>query len=157
MWSAEDVLGKVARPGPRVVVLDEGGNWKGCGTAWKLAEDGHQVTLVTPDPLVGKELQRTAVDFPLRQRLARLGVRFVCESAITNWTEEAARVVSLLTGEEHTVIANDVVMSTPNRAEDRLANALKADALDFFMIGDAAAPRQAPWAFHDGREAGLAL
>ena len=59
VFSAEDVMARRARPGKRVLVLDEGGNWKGCGTAWKLAEDGHEVTLVTPDPLVGKELQRT--------------------------------------------------------------------------------------------------
>jgi glycine/D-amino acid oxidase-like deaminating enzyme len=53
-------MARRGRPGKRVLIVDEGGNWKGCGTAWKLAEDGHQVTLVTPDPLVGKELQRTA-------------------------------------------------------------------------------------------------
>ena len=39
---------RAARPGPRVLVLDEGGNWRGCGTAWHLAEAGHAVTLVTP-------------------------------------------------------------------------------------------------------------
>ena len=42
-----------------------------------LAEDGYEVTLVTPDPLVGKELQRTNADYPLRQRLAKLGVNFI--------------------------------------------------------------------------------
>ena len=62
VFSAEDVMARRARLGKRVLLLDEGGNWKGCGTAWKLAEDGHEVTLITPDPLVGKELQRTAAD-----------------------------------------------------------------------------------------------
>ena len=100
VWSAEEVMARAARPGPRVVVLDEGGNWRGCGTAWKLAEDGHRVTLVTPDAMVGKELQRTAADYPLRQRLARLGVRFVCESVITCWGAEGATVKSLLDDEE---------------------------------------------------------
>src|SRR5690606_35406373 len=69
--SAEAVMAGEARPGKRVILLDEGGNWKGCGTAWKLAEDGHEVTLVTPDPLVGKELQRTTADFPLRRALTK--------------------------------------------------------------------------------------
>ena len=72
-FSAEDVMARRARLGKRVLILDEGGNWKGCGTALKMAEEGHQVVLITPDPLVGKELQRTAADYPLRQKLAQLG------------------------------------------------------------------------------------
>ena len=70
-FSAEDVMARRARLGKRVLILDEGGNWKGCGTALKMAEEGHQVVLITPDPLVGKELQRTAADYPLRQKLAQ--------------------------------------------------------------------------------------
>ena len=81
-----------------VLVLDDGGNWKGCGTAWKLAEDRHEVTLVTPDALVGKELQRMAVDAPLRRALVRLGVRFMTESAVVNWDGKRARIESLLGG-----------------------------------------------------------
>ena len=64
---------RLARLGKRVMILDEGGNWKGCGTALKMVKDGHQVVLITPDPLVGKELQRTAADYPLRQKLAQVG------------------------------------------------------------------------------------
>jgi 2,4-dienoyl-CoA reductase-like NADH-dependent reductase (Old Yellow Enzyme family)/thioredoxin reductase len=157
VWASEEILGRAARPGPTVIVLDEGGNWRGCGTAWKLAEDGHQVTLVTPDPLVGKELQRTAADYPLRQRLATLGVTFICESVITEWTDNGARVQSLLDGSEQLIPADDLVMATPNRAEDTLARALADDDLNVHLIGDAAAPRQAPYAIHDGRKIGIEL
>jgi len=31
VFSAEDVMARRARPGKRVILLDEGGNWKGCG------------------------------------------------------------------------------------------------------------------------------
>ena len=64
-------MAREVRPGKRIILLDDGGNWKGCGTAWRLAEDGHEVTLVTPDALVGKELQRMAVDAPLRRALVQ--------------------------------------------------------------------------------------
>jgi len=157
VWSAVEVMGKSARLGERVIVFDEGGNWRGCGTAWTLAEAGKQVTLVTPDPMVGKELVRTAADFPLRQRLARLGVRFRVESGIARWTEDGAVVVSLLTGEEELVPADDLVMAVANRAEDSLARELPAGGPPVHVIGDAAAPRQAPYAIHDGRKIGLAL
>ena len=33
VWSPEQVLGREARPGLWVIVLDEGGNWRGAGTA----------------------------------------------------------------------------------------------------------------------------
>ena len=37
-FSAGDVISRRARLGKRVLILDEGGNWKGCGTALKMAE-----------------------------------------------------------------------------------------------------------------------
>ncbi|WP_189990873.1 oxidoreductase [Thalassobaculum fulvum] len=157
VWSAEEVMGRAAGLGDRVVVLDEGGNWRGCGTAWKLAEDGKAVTIVTPDPLVAKELQRTAADFPLRRRLAQLGVRFVCESGILEWTAEGARVVSFLTGEEALVPADDLVTATANRAEDGLARELDGSGFAVHLVGDAAAPRQAAYAIHDGRKIALGI
>lgn len=155
--SAEDVMARQARPGKRVIVLDEGGNWKGCGTAWKLADDGHQVTIITPDPMIGKELQRTAADFPLRQTLARLGVAFVVESAITGWDGSVATVQSFLDGGVTRLEADDLVFATANRAENSLAMELAERNVRFAEIGDGAAPRQAPYAIYDGRKIGLEL
>jgi len=157
VWSVEDVMMNAARLKDRVVVLDEGGNWRGVGTAWKLAEDGHRVTIVTPDALVGKELQRSAADFPARQRLAGLGAVFETESAILEWTPEGARVVSLLTGAEKLVEAGSLVLATTNMADDTLANELAAQGVRFQRIGDCAGPRQAAYAFHEGRKVALAL
>ena len=157
VWSAEDVMGRAARLGRRVVVLDEGGNWRGCGTAWHLAEAGHEVTIVTPDPMVGKELVRTAADYPLRQRLAKLGVAFVCESGVTAWEEDGARIVSFLSGEGRLIAADDLILATPNRAEDGLCRDLDGGEIPVHLIGDAAAPRQAAFAIHDGRAVGLRL
>jgi len=156
-FSAEDVMARRGRPGKRVLIVDEGGNWKGCGTAWKLAEDGHQVTLVTPDPLVGKELQRTAADYPLRQRLRKLGVRFVLESAVTCWTREGAEVLSFLDGSTQLIGADSLVFATTNRAEDTLARELTGSDLQILNIGDSAGPRQAPFVIYEGRRAGLAI
>ena len=157
VWNTEEVLRREARPGQSVIVLDEGGHWKGVGTAWHLAEAGHEVTLVTPDAYVGRELTRTAADGYARARLARLGVRFVTETAIAEWLGNGggARLGSLLDGTETTRPADSLVMATTNRAFDPLSEPL-AD-LSPTLIGDAAAPRYAPYAFHDGRKAALAL
>ena len=155
VFSAEDVMARRARPGKRVILLDEGGNWKGCGTAWKLAEDGHEVTLVTPDPLVGKELQRTAADYPLRQRLAKLGVNFILESAITRWSIEGAEVFCFLDGNTQFIEADSLVFATPNIAEDSLTYDLQGSGLNVLNIGDSAGPRQVPFVIYEGRRTGM--
>ena len=157
VFSAEDVMARRARPDKRVILLDEGGNWKGCGTAWKLAEEGHQVILVTPDPLVGKELQRTAADYPLRQRLAKLGVRFILESAITKWKKEGAEILCFLDGNTQFIEADSLVFATPNIAEDSLTLELQDSGLDVINIGDSAGPRQAPFVIYEGRRTGLEI
>ncbi len=157
VYSAEDVMSRRARLGNRVLLLDEGGNWKGCGTAWKLAEDGHEVTLITPDPLVGKELQRTAADYPLRQRLAKLGVDFILESAITSWNSEGAEVFNFLDGKTQFIPADSLVFATPNIAEDSLSNELLGSGLNVINIGDSAGPRQAPFVIYEGRKTGISI
>lgn len=157
VFSAEDVMSGRARLGKQVLLLDEGGNWKGCGTAWSLAEDGHQVAIITPDPMIGKELQRTAADFPLRKKLVELGVNFLVESVILEWTGNSAKVVSLLSGAETEYAADALVIATTNRAFDELANELNDLDVDFEAVGDGVAPRQAAYAIYEGRRAGLAI
>lgn len=155
--SAEAVMAREARPGKRVIVLDDGGNWKGCGTAWKLAEDGHQVTLVTPDALVGKELQRMAVDAPLRSALANLSVRFMTESAIVHWDGRTAKIASLLTRTDQDIEADTLVFAATNMADNSLSTELDRRGIMHRSIGDCTASRQAAFAIHDGRKAGLSL
>lgn len=155
--SAEAVMAREARPGKRVLLLDDGGNWKGCGTAWRLAEDGHEVTLVTPDALVGKELQRMAADMPLRRALVRLGVRFITESAILHWDGKSARIASLLDGQEQQVEADSLVFAATGFAADDLCIELERRGVAFKAIGDCTAARQAAYAIHDGRRVALAL
>ena len=77
VWSIEDVMGRLAKPGKRVVLIDDTGDWRGGGTAWHLAEQGHQVTIVSGWPMVGYWIQRTAGDGQLRARLAQLGARWL--------------------------------------------------------------------------------
>ena len=157
VWPIEAVMARQARLGKRVLVLDEGGGWRGCGTAWKLAEDGHDVTILTPDPMIGKELQRTAADAPLRRMLAKLGVKWRLEVSILEWHGNGVTVVDHNTGTRSFVEGDSLVMATTNVAADWLARDLEARDYPATSIGDCAAPRQAPYAFFDGRKAALGL
>ena len=59
VYAVEDVMRRDAKLGQHVLLLDDGGNWRGGGTAWHLAEKGHQVTIVTPDPRIAVYPART--------------------------------------------------------------------------------------------------
>ncbi len=155
VWAPEDVMRREARLGQSVILYDEGGHWRGLGTAWALAEQGHQVTIVTPDPYVGRELARTSADAPLRARLARLGARFLTEHLIAAWHGDAARLRNMLTGTETTLAASALIYSTTNIAFDPFPETFPGKLTQ--RLGDCAAPRLAPYAFHDGRKAALGL
>ena len=157
VFPCEEVFRDQAELGKTVIVIDEGGNWRGTGTAWHLAERGHEVIIVTPDEIVGKELHRTTVDSKVRGALKKLGVRFMPESVVAHWHGDHAEVRSLLDGSSERVGASAIVTATTNSVYNEVELALAETDIKFHVIGDAAAPRQAPYAFHDGRKIGLQL
>ncbi len=155
VWSPEAVLRREARLGDAVVIYDEGSNWRGVGTAWAMAEAGKKVTIVTPEPFVGKEIARTAADGVVRRRLGALGVRMLTESCLVRWHGNGVTVRSFLTGEEEVIPASGLVMATTNRAFDPLPEMIAGKVMH--RIGDCTAPRLAAYAFHEGRKLGLAI
>ncbi len=155
VWSPEAVMRREARLGDAVVIYDEGSNWRGVGTAWTLAERGHQVAIVTPEAFVGKEISRTAADGAARRALARLGARFLTEHCLTRWHGNGVTVRNLLTGAEETLPASGLVMATTNRAFDPWPESFPGKTTH--RIGDCAAPRLAAYAFHEGRKLALSL
>ena len=157
VWSVEEVMGKSARLGKRVLIVDDGGNWRGCGTAWHLAEQGHAVTLLTADPFVGRDLMRTSADWVIRPRLRQLGVSFLTDSVVVEWHGDAATVRDLLTGREARRGFDSLVLATTNVPETELAGSLRADGIACHSIGDCVAPRHAPAATYEGRRIALSI
>jgi len=155
VWSPEAAMRREARFGDTVVLFDEGSNWRGVGTAWALAERGHQVTIVTPQAFVGKEIARTSIDAGTRQKMAKLGVKFLTEHCLTGWHGNGVGVKSLLTGAEEILPASGLVMATTNRSFDPWPEAFSGKATH--RIGDCAAPRLAAYAFYEGRKLALGL
>ena len=155
VWSPEEVMRREARLGDAVIVYDEGSNWRGVGTAWTLAEAGKQVTIVTPEAFVGKEIARTAADGAARRRMAKLGVVFNTEACIARWHGNGATVINLLTGEEEVIAASGLVMATTNRAFDPFPEDFAGKQT--LRIGDCVAPRLAAYAFHEGRKLALSI
>jgi thioredoxin reductase len=157
VFTVEAVMARQSRPGKRVLLLDEGGGWRGCGTAWKLAEDGHLVTMLSPDPFIGKELQRTTADVPLRRTLKTLGVKWLLEVSVLEWHGNGVTLLDHNTGERFFEEGDSLVLATTNAAANWLGDELRSNDRQVVEIGDCAAPRQAPYAFYEGRRAALEL
>jgi 2,4-dienoyl-CoA reductase-like NADH-dependent reductase (Old Yellow Enzyme family)/thioredoxin reductase len=155
--SVEDVMGRAARPGKRVIVLDDIGHWHGAGTAWHLAEHGHEVTVVTRFPMMAWELQRTATDWPLRKRLKTLGVRELGDAAIRHWHGAAADVVDLRDGEVTRIEADTLVVAVVPEAQTWLAEGLADSGIETRSVGDCVAPRLAVMAIYEGRTVAMSL
>jgi NADPH-dependent 2,4-dienoyl-CoA reductase/sulfur reductase-like enzyme len=157
VWSVEDVMRREARLGKRVLLLDDAGNWRGPGTAWHLAEKDHTVTLLTGDAYIGRDLARTAADFPMRSRLKKLGVTFVTDAIILEWHGDAATIRDLSTGAEQRLPFDSLVLATTNTADNALQTDLQAAGLAHHAIGDCLAPRHAAAAIFEGRRLALSL
>ena len=149
--TAEDVMARIARPGRRVIVLDETANWKGGGTALLLAEAGHEVTVVTGAPFVMMEMARTNADIMLRTRFRELGVRMMTETILREWHGDGA-TVQAFGGLAERIAANTLVVAATNVPETGLAEELGAPA-----IGDAVAARNAAMAIYEGRRLAMNL
>ena len=104
-----------------------------------------------------EELERTAVDGPLRGRLKGLGVTFFTESAVAEWHGDAATIRDLLDGSERKLPFDSLILATPNEAGTTLHEATEGSTLEVHSIGDCVAPRQANLAIYEGRKLGLAL
>ena len=157
VYTVEEVLCKQATLGKQVIILDEGGNWRGLGTAMYLLDKGHQLTIVTPDAYVGKELSRTTADLDLRAKLKQGGAIFMVESVISQWHGDGATVTSMLDHTSTRVSSSALVVATTNMAFNELELALAELNHHYHAIGDCVAPRQAPFAFHEGRKLGLSI
>ena len=152
-----DVLEGSAEVGPRVLVLDDLGDWRGLGTAVHLAEGGHEVTLVTSAAVVGGGLFHSAADVPLRSRFASAGGAMRPNTVVLAWDEDAATVRSTLTGAIERLAADTLVIAETPVAETSLAGELAAAKFAFHEVGDCVAPRRASLAFYEGRQLALRL
>ncbi len=107
--------------------------------------------------MIGYWIQRTAGDWELRARLRQLGVDWITEAVVTEWSDAGARVRSYLDGSEQLLAADTLVLATTNVPETMVADELAASGVDVSLVGDALAARLAVHAIYDGRVAGMAI
>ncbi len=142
-------------PGP-VLVWDPVGGPIGISVAETLAGRGCQVTLATPDLVVGHELARSGDMVPANARLHAAGVALAKRSLLRQVGRDRAVLEDRFTAERRVVEAAWVVDAgyrLPNDALWRAAGGRPGVA----RAGDAVAPRTVYEAVLEGRRAALAI
>ena len=156
--TANDVLDGTARPGKRVLLLDDiNGWWPASGTALYLAERGHDVTIVTASDKPAEALDGSHLGPSTRERFAKMGVTVIRSHALTRWTGDTATIQNLYTGETEELAFDSLVLATTNTVDDALARDLADDDIEVHTVGDMVAARTASMAFYEGRTLGMKL
>ena len=135
----------------------------GVGLAELLASGGGKVTVVTPLPIVAPFLDRTFEGTPVRQQLARLGVRWFVDTELAEITSAHCRLRQW--GRDFEIEADEVVLVTARRSRDHLYRELSSDPAALgvegveavYRAGDCVAPRLLADAIFDGHRLGREL
>ena len=140
-------------PDGPVAVWDPIGGPVGVSVAELLVSAGAEVTLITPDLLVGNELARSGDLAPASSRLQAAGVTLVKRAILRGVRAGVVDITDRFTGEEREIKANLVI-----DAGHRLpADALWRERPELARAGDAVAPRTIYEAVLEGRRAAAAL
>jgi hypothetical protein len=156
--TVHDVLDGKVVPGTRVLLLDDiNGWWPATGTALHLAQQRHQVTIVTPAEKAASALDLSHTGETTRERLAKFGVEVVLATAVEKWSGNTATLLNLYTMDREEREFDSLVLALTNTPEDGLTKALADSGMEVHTLGDAVSARTASMAFYEGRKLALAL
>lgn len=144
-------------PDGPVAIWDPIGGPLAVSVAELLAAGGREVSLITPDLIVGTLLSRSGDLAPANTRLAAAGVQFHKRAVLRAVEPDGAVVEDRFTGERSVVKAAAVVDAGARLPDRRLADELEAQGVRPTSAGDAVAPRTIYEAVLEGRRAALAL
>jgi len=144
------VLAGADLPSGPVVVHDPAGGPAGAGVAELLAAAGREVTVVTPDEVVGVRLAEDLA--PANARLLRAGVRRRTEVVLRGVQNGTAVLADRWTGAESRIPCAVLVEAGPVRPGDVPAGGAVTGGI---VAGDAVAPRTVLEAVLEGRRAAV--
>ena len=132
-------------PTGRVILYDDDHFYLGGVLAELLAQNGCDVTLVTPAPLVSYWTQFTLEQSKIQTRLMKLGVKLFPQTLLSDIQPATATLTHSLTGETSILPHEAVVLVTDRISNDSLYYELQPALADgklqsLRLIGDAEAP-----------------
>ncbi len=145
-------------PKGRVVLFDDDHYYMGGVLAELLAQNGCEVTLITPSAFVSDWTANTLEQASIHRRLAGLGVRIVLNTGLASIGAGGVQTSCTYTDARTDLPCDALVIVGARQSEDALYHSLTArsgewaDAgiLSVRLIGDAAAPAPIAWATFAG-------
>jgi len=128
-----------------IIIYDDDHYYMGGVLAELLAEQGCQVTLVTPAPLVSYWSQFTLEQERIQHKLMKLGVKLYSQTVLGEIENDCVRLINTISGNKLELQCDGVVLVSDRISNDSLYYDLKP-ALDegklnsLQVIGDAEAP-----------------
>lgn len=154
---ASDVLGGLRPTGRRVLVVDAADNgWSFVSTIELLLADGHEVTAVTPAPVLAGGIDRASQP-PLWRRLFSAGLEVKTLRTLDRFDGVEAVLRHRFGGSTEVVSMDAVVVEAGVRARTELIRACDGFDVPRFIVGDAAAPRRIIDAIRDGESAARSI
>jgi NADPH-dependent 2,4-dienoyl-CoA reductase/sulfur reductase-like enzyme len=134
------------------VIVDDNGDYTPLGLAEQLADAGHQVTIATPHPAVGRRLgPDSTVDLAwVYPRLVHAGVGIITGVYVQRVETRQAVIADVHDNRRRTIDVDTVILCMLRSADDGLYQDLRASGLDVRRIGDCVAPREVDDALLDG-------
>jgi dimethylamine/trimethylamine dehydrogenase len=145
---SDSLLSKLREQAPalqRVLVYDDDHYYMGGTLAELLAQNGCEVTLMTPAPSISYWTQFTLEQDRILKRLHKLNVTLLENHFIASHTPTTASVTNTITSAESTLACDAIVMVTDRIPNDALYHELKPALAEgklksLRIIGDAEAP-----------------
>ena len=156
VFTADEVVSGKARIGKKAVIWDARGDIVPIGVAEMLADQGCQVELVSPLPMIGgidqiKDMTR----FHTLPRLLKKGVVLSHDTFMVMIVEKTVTVLNVHTMATREITDVDtVVLITGKIPNDSLYNELQGKVKELYKIGDAKNPHSMGEANRDGHVAG---
>jgi dimethylamine/trimethylamine dehydrogenase len=142
--------------GVHIVIYDDDHYYMGGVLAELLADNGCNVTLVTPAPLVSYWSKYTLEQEHIQHKLMKLGVKLYPQTVLSEIRNDSVKLSNTISGDELELPRNGVVLVTDRTSNDSLYYELKpalgeGKLNSLRVIGDAEAPNiiaQAVFAGH---------
>lgn len=152
---AREVYESPGSLGERVLVLADEHHQQALSTAEMLAAAGKRVEVVSRQRYLGHEIEYNTIVM-LYPRLFDLGIKLTPLSWVRSLNGRSVTLYNLYSGEEWTTEADEVVVATGGRPNDKLYEYLRG-RVETHLAGDAMAPRRIIYATRDGNRIGRAL
>ena len=141
-----------ALPAGPIAVWDPIGGPIGISIAERLAAGGHDVTLLTPDLLIGEKLALTGDLAPAQVRLHGAAITLVKRAIVRSVREGSIEIEDRFSGETSVIEAAALIA-----CGHRLPDTTLDPGEDFVHAGDRIAPRTIHEAILEGRRAAIAV